>query len=222
MACCRKNNPLKNKSVLFVGDSLCEAVCEWESEIYSKTPGWAGRIGASNEMDCVNASKGGASMSLCRGENRVINQLIAQNGNKYDYLIIEGGCNDAWDSAPVGAMTDNFDGPFDENSFAGGLEATFKYAKESFADSVFGFIVTFQMPASPFGRMSDMSEYFALSKLICDKWGIEYLDLYFDSDFNRNEMKGETDINLADTVHPNSSGYNVLTPRIEKWMKTLK
>ncbi len=212
---------LNNKSVLFVGDSLCEAACEWGSKEYGDTVGWAGRIMKKYAMGGINASKGGASMSVCRGENRVINQLIAKNGESYDYLIIEGGGNDAWDSALVGVMTEGFDGPFDETTFAGGLEVTFKYAKENFKGSVFGFIVTFQMPAVQFGRMSDMSEYFALSKRICDKWDIPYLDLYFDEDFNRNVLKPETDENILDTVHPSSSGYNVLTPKIEEWMNSL-
>ncbi len=212
---------LKGKSVLFVGDSLCEAVCEHNDPLYSQTPGWAGRIIAEKEMTGLNRSKGGASMSLCRGENTVINQLIAEKGNKYDYCIIEGGGNDAWDSAPVGAMTEGFEGPFDMNSFAGGLEATFKYAKENYSGARFGFIVTFQMPIAQFGRMSDMSEYFALSKQICDKWEIPYLDLYFDENLNKYLLKTHTTECLPDTVHPNSKGYNILTPYIANWMETL-
>lgn len=212
---------LKGKSVIFVGDSLCEAVCEHNDPLYSQTPGWAGRIIAKKEMTGLNRSKGGASMSLCRGENTVINQLIAEKGNKYDYCIIEGGGNDAWDSAPVGAMTEGFEGPFDMNSFAGGLEATFKYAKDNYSGARFGFIVTFQMPIAQFGRMSDMSEYFALSKQICDKWGIPYLDLYFDENLNKYLLKTHTTECLPDTVHPNSKGYNILTPYIANWMETL-
>ncbi|MBR6783805.1 MAG: SGNH/GDSL hydrolase family protein [Clostridia bacterium] len=212
---------LKGKSVIFVGDSLCEAVCEHNDPLYSQTPGWAGRIIAEKEMTGLNRSKGGASMSLCRGENTVINQLIAEKGNKYDYCIIEGGGNDAWDSAPVGAMTEGFEGPFDMNSFAGGLEATFKYAKENYSGARFGFIVTFQMPIAQFGRMSDMSEYFALSKQICDKWEIPCLDLYFDENLNKYLLKTHTTECLPDTVHPNSKGYNILTPYIANWMETL-
>ena len=212
---------LKDKSVIFVGDSLCEAVCEFNDPVYGNTVGWAGRIMAEKEMTGLNRSKGGASMSLCRGENTVINQLIAEKDNKYDYCIIEGGGNDAWDSAPVGEMTEGFDGPFDMNTFAGGLEATFKYARDNYKGSIFGFIVTFQMPAAQFGRMSDMSEYFALSKKICDKWGIPYLDLYFDENLNKYLLKSHTNECLPDTVHPNSKGYNILTPYISNWMETL-
>lgn len=215
------NNPLYKKSVLFVGDSIGEAVCEWNSPDYGNTVGWAGRIIHWNEMSGLNACKGGASIGDCRGENIVINQLIANKNNEYDYVIIEGGGNDAWDSAPVGEVTEGFDGPFDTASFGGGLEATFKYAFENYKNAAFGFIIIYQTPSSQFGRMSDMSEYFALAKKICDKWKIPYLDLYFDEDFNKNIMKSATPENIPDTVHANSSGYNIISPMINDWMKTL-
>ena len=83
------NNPLFGKSVLFVGDSLCEAYCERESEEYSIKRGWAGRIMLNNEMTGYNNSLGGASIGDCRGENLVINQLIAMKDNSYDYVIID-------------------------------------------------------------------------------------------------------------------------------------
>ena len=47
------NNPLFGKSVLFVGDSLCEAYCERETE-YADRRGYAGRIMVSNEMTRLN------------------------------------------------------------------------------------------------------------------------------------------------------------------------
>ncbi|MBQ3230683.1 MAG: SGNH/GDSL hydrolase family protein [Clostridia bacterium] len=217
----KETNPLNKKSVLFVGDSIGEAACEWNSADYGNTVGWPGRIMAWNEMSGFNACKGGASVGDCRGENLVINQLIANKDNEYDYVIIEGGGNDAWDSAPVGVMTEGFDGPFDTAAFGGGLENTFKYAKENYKNAIFGFIIVYQMPSSQFGRMSDMSEYFSLAKKICDKWEIPYIDLYFDEDFNKNVMKSETPENIPDTVHANSSGYNIISPMINDWMKTL-
>ena len=107
------SNPLYQKSVLFVGDSLCEAACELKTEEYAPIAGWAGRIIRNNEMSGLNKSCGGASMSDCRGWNIVINQLIAMTSNDYDYVILEGGGNDAWDSIPVGDITEGFEGPFD-------------------------------------------------------------------------------------------------------------
>lgn len=174
------DNPLYQKSALFVGDSVCEAYCEWDAKGSRNASGWAGRIMAWNSMTGVNIGLSGASISNVRGSNTVINQLVGQKGNSYDYIIIEGGANDAWDVAPIGEMTTGYNSDFDVTTFAGGLEETFKYAKENFPNSIIGYIVTFQMPSANYGALSDMSGYFSMAKQICDKWEIPYLDLYFD------------------------------------------
>lgn len=216
-----EENPLEGKSVLFVGDSICEAACEWNSPEYSKTVGWAGRIISENKMTGLNKGKSGASISNCRGINTVIAQLASQKGVKYDYVILHGGVNDAWDSAAVGIMTEGFDGPFDQKTFGGGLEATIKYAKENFKDAQFGYIINFSLPEAKYGRISDMSEYFELAKKICDKWEIPYLDMYNDDELNNKKLYTNITANLPDYIHPNSSGYNIITPVINDWMKTL-
>lgn len=210
---------LYKKSVVFVGDSISEARNEWGKDAV----GWAGRIINWNKMRGLNKSKSGASVSDCRGENTVINQLKAITGkNSYDYVIMHGGVNDAWDEAPVGVMTNGFDEAFDTTTFAGGLEATFKYAKENFKKAHFGFIINFSLPSAKYGKLSDMSEYFTVAKQICEKWEISYLDLYFDDNFNNNIMQTKSMKYLGDFIHPNPAGYDVLAPYINAWMKTIK
>ncbi len=217
-----EENQLYGKSVLFVGDSICEASNEWNSPEYSQTVGWAGRIMSENKMTGLNKGKSGASVSNCRGINTILAQLANQKDVKYDYVILHGGVNDAWDSAEVGVITEGFDGPFDQSTFGGGLEATFKYAKENFKDAQFGYIINFSLPAATkYGRLSDMSEYFELAKRICDKWEIPYLDMYNDEELNNKKLYTHTSIYLPDFIHPNSSGYNIISPIINDWMKTL-
>lgn len=212
-------NPLDKKCVLFVGDSITEASNEWGKG----SVGWPGRIMQDNNMRGVNKGKSGASVSNVRGTNTVLAQLEGQavNKDKFDYVIMHGGVNDAWDSAPVGVMTDDFSGPFDVTTFAGGLEATFKYAKETYTKAKLGYIINFSLPSAKYGRLSDMSEYFDKAKEICRKWGIDYLDLYSDEEFNRNVLKTHTVQYLPDTIHPNTEGYDILSPVIADWMKTV-
>lgn len=211
---------LYKKCVLFVGDSICEASNEWGTS----TVGWAGRIMNWNKMTGFNKGKSGASISTCRGENTVINQLKAQlkNKDKFDYVIMHGGVNDAWDEAPVGAMTEGFDERFDTSTFAGGLEATFKYAKETFKNAYFGYIISFSMPSAKYGKLSDMSEYFTVAKQICEKWEIPYIDFYFNDEFNNEVMQTRSMKYLKDFIHPNPAGYDVISPYINDWMKTIK
>lgn len=216
-------SPLYKKMALFVGDSICEAIKEQQDPEYKYRFGWGGRILYNNEMRGVNIGKSGASMSDCRGANTILAQLqrYASTGSNFDYVIIHGGVNDAWDSCAVGTMTEGFDGPFDMTTFAGGLETTFKFAKENFPNAYLGYIINFSIPNSRQTSLSDMSAYFTVAKEICDKWEIPYLDFYFDDDFNKNIMKTHTDENLYDYIHCRTSGYEILTPRIEAWMETL-
>lgn len=216
-----EENPLKGKKVLFVGDSICEGWCEWNDPTYGNKVAWAGRIIAEYEMYGVNKSLGGASISNCRKDNTVINQLKKMEGKTFDLVILQGGANDAWDSCPVGRMSSKFDGTFNNSTFAGGLEETIKYAKETFPDAKIAYIITFSMPKASYGYLSNMSGYVKMTKNICDKWDIPYLDLYNDEDLNKNQLKTDTKECLYDYIHPNSKGYNILAPIIGEWMKTL-
>lgn len=210
---------LYKKKVLFVGDSICEARNEWGKSVV----GWAGRIMEWNAMGGLNKGNSGASVSNCRGENTVINQLKAITGkNSYDYVIMHGGVNDAWDEAPIGVITEGFDAEYDLTTFAGGLEATFKYAKENYTNAYFGYILNFSLPSAKYGKLADMSEYFTIAIQICEKWEVSYLDLYFNDDFNNNIMQTKSMKYLGDFIHPNPAGYDVLAPYINAWMKTIK
>jgi lysophospholipase L1-like esterase len=210
---------LYKKKVLFVGDSICEARNEWGKSVV----GWAGRIMEWNAMGGLNKGNSGASVSNCRGTNTIINQLKAITGkNSYDYVIMHGGVNDAWDEAPIGVITEGFDAEYDLTTFAGGLEATFKYAKENYTNAYFGYILNFSLPSAKYGKLADMSEYFTIAIQICEKWEVSYLDLYFNDDFNNNIMQTKSMKYLGDFIHPNPAGYDVISPYINAWMKTIK
>ncbi len=216
-----ESSPLFGKKVLFVGDSICEAQCEWHDPVYARTIGWAGRILQNYGMSGLNAAISGASVSDCRGSNTVYQQLARFARTDYDFVILHGGVNDAWDSAAVGTMAAGFDGPFDTSTFAGGLETLLQFAKSHCGEAVIGYIANFQLPASEIGRLSDMSEYFDVAAQICEKWGVAYLDLYNDEDLNTRVLKVNTTECLPDHIHPNSEGYNRLAPIIGEWMETL-
>lgn len=210
---------LEGKTAAFLGDSICMAsTFDKEHQWW----GWAGRIHAAYGLKSYdNKGVDGASISDCRVNNRIIKQLNSIVGNTYDFVMLHGGVNDAWDSREVGKMSSSFElADFDVSTYAGGLEELFYNAKKHFPTAKIGFIINFRS-CSTVGRIGDMTEYFAVAKQICDKWEIPYLDLFFDDDFNENEMEYKTKNKLDDYIHPNSHGYEVLYPRVAAFMSSL-
>lgn len=210
---------LEGKTALFLGDSITEATT---TDSLHPCWSWAGRVANFYGMKSYkNASKSGASISTIRGANRVLAQLNNNKNGKYDFVILHGSTNDAWDSAPVGSMTadDCFDvSKFKTSTFAGGLEELFYYAKQYYPDAKIGYIINFRFnPNINAGRLNDMTEYIEVSKKICEKWEIPYVDLSTDEIYNK--MQPGTPKNFADThIHPNSYGYDILYPYVANFM----
>lgn len=228
-------NPLYKKSALFIGDSICNGVHDYGST-YKET-GWAGRIGDNNEMTYVNAGQNGWYLTKHPDyPNRQIVLQMQANGNPlYDYVIMHGGVNDAQYSAPIGTLTEGFAttkaealAAYDQTTVAGALEYMFFHAKNTYKVAKLGYIINYSLPNASKGgspnypkSLEDMSEYVDMIKAACEKWGIEYLDLYNDTDFCENVLKTHTLTHLSDYLHPTTSGYDLLAPKIEAWMKTL-
>ncbi len=216
-----KTGPLYRKSALFMGDSICDG--SHEGGFFYR--GWAGRIGEVNCMEYVNAGLSSSSISTCREDHpagRILRQLQNNKDGNYDYVIMHGGVNDAWDSAPVGEVSDGFDvSSFDTTTFAGGLEELFYYATQYYPKAALGYIINYDIKnATQTEGVNDMSAYFTVAKEICDKWNIPYLDLYWNEDV-ADTLKVGTNKYLYDYIHPDTLGYDQLYPFIEEWMEEL-
>ncbi len=220
------DSSLKDKTALFIGDSICFG--QWDSE---PRQGWAGRIKTQYLMaDVTNAGVGGTTISTER-EGRIVTQLHNNKTNNYDYVIMQGGTNDGWGdlatttAAPVGQITNSFDlKDFDISTFAGGLEELFYYATQYFPNAKLGFMTTFATPLGAtqnLGATGDMDAYYTLAVQICEKWGIQCLDLYHDRYVSNTLMKVTTYECLQDPLHPNAKGYDNLAPYIGEWMTRL-
>ncbi len=226
-----ENSILKGRSVLFVGDSIVSA--ERDSNTFlvptsspARKGGWGGRIGKANGMDYVINGKSGAPLSS--GNNaaekygRIVDQLTVAGRSSFDYIIANGGINDAQASMPVGVMTESFDiADFNNATFAGALEEFFYTAKQKYPTALIGYICTFSTPNNHYGKADNMSEYYAIAKQICVKWDVYYLDIYNNTNFCNNVLKTSTTTYLPDYVHPNGAGYDLITPLIERWMKAM-
>ena len=204
-----------DKTALFLGDSISYGAAD-------AGRAWAWRMSNSLGFTADNQSVNGWAISTSR-QNRIINELKGVKYNSYDYVIMEGGTNDAWDQCTVGTVSDSYDPKdFDITTFAGGLEELFYNAYQRFPGARFGFIITYKMPlATDKGNVSEMEPIANISIEICKKWNVAYLDLYHDDYVNNELLQVHTTNYLNDTVHPSVAAYDRLSPYIEQWFKTL-
>lgn len=212
-------DPLKDKDGLFVGDSICIAT---RDELMSGVKGWPRRIADQYGMNVVNNGKSGVSVSNKRSQGTVLTQLLEKKTQDFDYVVLQGGVNDAWSLVDVGVMEDSFDPTeFDPTTFAGGLELLIYNAILYYGDTAsIGYLMTFNTPSFTKGRIPEMPEYYDMAKKICEKWGITYFDMYNHEQITK-ELKMNTLTNTTDYLHPSSSGYDIISPYIAEYMMTM-
>ena len=220
-----EKNILEGKSVLFTGDSIVEA-----SKILDQYGGWASRVGFANDMDWYNSAVGGATIAKTK-KSHILNQITERKEKIYDYIILQGGFNDANIGVPLGEISDSFDvKDFDNKTFAGGLEELFYYTKKYNRNSKIGFLITYQVPniKTPIDRKKQTE----MIRQICDKWEIPYLDMFDGVIYEDGKVKTYTELLKVETgeylfngdptnVHIVSKGYDVSSKYISVWMKTL-
>lgn len=207
------SNPLKGKIAAFTGDSLCAGA--------GYTGGYAGIIGTDYEMTVQNI--GTSEGTMVRYQSYFcISESIANLRSDADFVLLEGGGNDAWYGTqviPLGTLSSGYSATLDTTTFAGAFENMLKSAIARFPNAKIGYIFPHKCIAnfdSPNGAYRNM----AISAL--EKWGIPYCDLnisvpplgYIDA------LK--TAYTAGDGVHPNEAGYRTFyVPKIVAFMHTM-
>ena len=234
------NTPnLFNKRVVFDGDSICYGAADTiGGEAY------AARIGKANSMAWANVGVSGGTIAVVAGVSHNLCTYIDTIHTNYpdlDYLILEGGTNDAdrLGTAGLGTLTDmqDYSGSYDTSTFIGALETLFYKATGYYPYAKIGFIIAPKMAAwspsqnkmlLPIGRAT----FFDAVPEVCEKWGIPYINLwkgcamnpcslqYYDHSMTeaQNLENGKA---YADGQHPNANGYDYIYPIIANWMNTL-
>lgn len=227
-------NCLFGKTAIWNGDSICAADNDAQG-------GWAFRIGKANGMGVANygiaggciAENVGSAHSVCG----TLDTMITDFPNA-DYIIIEGGTNDADLLGTSGMGTfdvDDFTSAYitalDEDTFSGALESIFYRLVTQMKGKHIGYLIPQKMGHTP-ELVARRRTYFDRAIDICKKWGIPYLDLWNDYYFNwelsahwdqtmttaENEAAGNLYI---DGQHLTTTGYAIESPVIAEWMKTI-
>lgn len=222
----RPSSPLKGRSVLFVGDSITEAICEVNNPHLRYTAGWPGRIGWANGMRWLNTGISGATVSNNWGPGNTVRVQVGwHKGMPFDLVIAHGGVNDAMGKCPAGTVApgsaeDYNPAAEDFKTFAGSLEYLFWQIRRDIPGAKVGYIVNFKLEKSGWSDWAKMPEYLPLMKKICKKWAVPYLDLWDDASVTA-QIKPKTRTALGDSLHPNELGYDILYPYVEQFVEAV-
>ena len=235
-------NKLIGKTIVFDGDSICHAT----SERTDGKGGWAYRIGNVNRMNWHNVGiSGGTITSETYGSDGSAKHWLSsyidtihQNYPELDYLILEGGTNDADifknNAEKIGTLNlKDYSGNYDKTTFCGALDTLFYKAITYYPNAKIGFIIAHRMYKQPYRGYDTEVEptnttrlYFDLIIKACKKWGIPFIDLWYESSLNPMLLcyYNETDRTnnaYTDGQHLTAIGYDIISPKIESWIRTL-
>lgn len=211
---------LYGKSVSFNGDSICQGA--------GFSGGYGKIIADIYGMSYQNIGVGGGTITgdtvSSSGVNRHwICRTIDKTNYLADYIILEGGVNDAALGVPIGSITSGYTAELDDTTFCGAMESICKQLITGFPGKKIGFIFVHKMTSKYSTEYTGDDNYYKAQKAICEKWGVPYLDLntlcpplcYIDSLKTAYTKDG-------DGWHPNEQGYKLYyVPKIVKWMESL-
>ena len=239
------SNGLYKKVLIADGDSIGQALLD--KPFYRK--GWWGRLVTDYSCTGQNYSVGGGTItSELYYENsnprHWINESIDTIYSTYstlDYLILDGGTNDAdligrfsGDTPPAkfGTWTEtDFSGSYDNTTFCGAVETMFYKALTHWPKAKIGFIIPMEMGTNNLS-VANRRRYFDEIKKIAVKWHIPVLDLwnecqmdarlsvYYDSTMTE-EQNVSAEKCYNDGQHPTSYGYDLMQGKIDAWVNSL-
>lgn len=240
-------NPLSDQLFLTVGDSLCAAATEKrDSQPDGILRGWARRIYQQYDAKVINSSEGGSAVSTVKFHNNetgetistrqcIVNQLNEHTdiGREFEYILLEGAGNDAANATdeyglvgtfhPTSFNPAHFD---DETTYAGGLERLIYTAIKEHGDTAaIGYMSYYAMPYAANEGIRETGKYFEVGKAICEKWGIEYLNLYdilTEDIFNSKSTANDETAHTHDGIHANDAGYDIMQGYIGPFTQTMR
>ncbi len=206
-------NPLKGKIISLNGDSIAAGT--------GYQGGYGKIIAEENGMTYENVSVGGGTVAYV-GENvHCISRTIANMREDADYIILDGGGNDADSGVPLGTLSTGYDATLDDTTFAGAFENMLKSAIARFPNKKIGYVFIHKCAYLFSSTVKD--SYYDIAKSACEKWGIPYCDLNIQTPPLNYIANLKTNYTAnGDGYHPNEQGYKLFyVPKITAWLKTL-
>lgn len=200
-------------TILFSGDSICYGA--------GYSGGYATIIQKRNPLaTVVNYGVSGTTVAKRNGRSDSILERLDTMQSNADFVIFEGGVNDAWDeTVEIGTFNKsaNVDSTttFNEETFSGALESLFNKAYKKYPKAHIMFVIV---------SVSDnysTYEYLNRAKEICEKWKVTPIDIR-ESGLNLmiKECVSLYGAGGTDGTHPSKLGYEkFFVPMIESEIK---
>lgn len=224
----KQDNVLCGKTAVFLGDSICAGTTVGTDSEYHGY-GWAGLIGEPNHMNWTNYGKDGATITPIAENGSGLwvstyaDKAIAEHPAA-DYVIFEGGCNDAdqMKEDGLGEISSDY-ATFDTTTFSGALESLILKLVMAYPYARIGYIIP-QKIYTGYANYTAANhihrKYFDRAVEICQKWGIPVVDLWNGSPLN--PKLSTASIYYSDGIqHLTLAGYQRITPQIEAFMRSL-
>lgn len=220
-------NVLTGKKLAVTGDSICAGA--------GYGGGYAGIIGLNNNMTVQNIAVGGGTVTsgtTSGGNNRFwINESITSLDTDADYVLIEGGLNDAGLNVTMGTITSGYGSSFDTDTYIGAFENMCFQLTKRFKGKKYGYVFVHQCFAKfRHSNADDGTSYYWEAKKVLEKWCIPYIDLniecppfgYFQNT-NADLYAIRTEYTKdGDGTHPNEAGYKkYYVDKITSFLKSL-
>lgn len=197
---------LKGKTVLSFGDSIMYGegnngvgIAELLSERYG--------------TETIDYSKGGSTFGIASDREQISNQILRaiKNKDKADIILINGGTNDMR-KVQCSEISEDFE--YKEHGrefFCNGMEYALGLIKDNFPHTPLLYIRAHDME---FSLERNELHYGKKAIDICEKWKVDTVDIFDDTDFNTHDKDMRNKYTLhsklclnGDSVHPNRMGY---------------
>lgn len=199
-------SPLAGKTLYVAGDSIAYGK--------SSAGGYGKCIADKYGMTLTNEAVDGATLTpnitdkVYGGTRGCISTVVTNSTAlaKADYILLEGGVNDAWNNAHVGTLTDGFAAAYDETTMTGALEKMLDDLATNHSDKRVAYVF-------PHGGMFAGSEnwyktYKPAILAALKKWGVPYVDIAETTPpMGKHGVSELGDKYTSDGTHPNAAGY---------------
>lgn len=204
------NVKLLNKSLALDGDSICQG--------FDGQGGYGKIISKNNAMTYNNQSVGGGTIATGTYSGETPRHWISTNIDnmpKSNYVLIEGGINDYYNSVPLGTFDPNLEGDktrFDTTTFYGALDYLFTTLIDEFRSQgcKIAFLIQHKVNRVYMQENSinlTYNDYYDAIINSCKKYAIPVIDLYKTSGFDTFFTSLKAYTHNSDGLHPTETGY---------------